>query len=101
MPCRYWLGCWVVTKSSVTSRMRLASSAGLLVGDLHSSLWGFFSWIIGLPYNVAAVAQGGMFPQVKTEDALLLHRVLPLRSLVTATHTASTDLRGEEIDASS
>ena len=81
--------------------MRLASSAGLLVGDLHYSLWGVFSWIIGLPYNVAAVAQGGMFPQVKTEDALLLHRVLPLRSLVTATHTASTDLRGEEIDASS
>lgn len=80
--------------------MRLASSAGLLVGDLHSSLWGFFSWIIGLPYNVATVAQGGMFQQVKMEDALL-HRVLPLRSLVTATHTAGTDLRGEEIDASS
>lgn len=46
--------------------MRLeGAQQGLLVGDLHSSLWGFFSRIIGLPYNVAAGAQGGMFQQVK------------------------------------
>lgn len=81
MPRRYWLGCWVVRRSSMASCMRLAvgtqhqlgAQQGLLVGDLQTSLLGFFSRIIGLPYNVAAGAQGGMFQQVKTEDALLLH----------------------------
>lgn len=81
MPHRYWLGVLGGKKvlrgflHETGSRYshQLGAQQGLLVGDLHTSLLGFFSRIIGLPYNVAAGAQGGMFQQVKTEDALLLH----------------------------
>ena len=64
----------------------------------------FFSLGVFLTDNWASLQCGSWGPRrdVPTgEDALLLHRVLPLHSLVTATHTASTYLRGEEIDASS
>lgn len=66
---------------TVGAQCQLGAQWGLLAGDLCSPPSGSFSCLIGLPHNMAAGVQEGMFQQVKMEDAILLHRVLLLCSI--------------------